>query len=89
MVIGDEENHPVVKLIINEVTYITTSNYVEAFDELFKVFFALNAEYPAESIHAWSFIQQFVYGIVSSRDMTYNSVTSLQCDIEQLQELDL
>ncbi|KAF5302188.1 hypothetical protein FQR65_LT19117 [Abscondita terminalis] len=64
-----------------DVRYNSTS-IVHAVDACFKVLFALNAEYPAESSNVWYFIQRGVYKLSTKYDRVYTTVNSLLNDLD-------
>lgn len=74
--------------VINNVKYSSTSSIryesasiIHAVDVCFKILFALNAEYPAESSNIWYFIQKGLYKLTTKYDKVYTSVNSLMTDL--------
>lgn len=54
---------------------------MKAVELCFKVFHALNANYPYEAEAAWSFIQKSIFNIKTKFDKNFTSVNSLISDI--------
>lgn len=75
-------------IVINNVKYSSTSDIryestsiIHAVDSCFKILFALNAVYPAESSNIWYFIQKGLYKLSTRYDKVYTSVNSLLTDL--------
>ncbi|XP_039303477.1 uncharacterized protein LOC120357365 [Solenopsis invicta] len=71
-------------VIINDIKYTSTS-LMNAIDLCFKIFFALDATYPADSEIVWYFLQQYIYGITNKKyHRNFISVETTWHDVEQL-----
>lgn len=65
---------------INEILY-KVETPLKAVDLCFKVFHAINANYPYEVEACWMFIQKFFFDIKTKFDKNYTSVNALISDI--------
>lgn len=70
-------------VIINNLKY-SLETPIKAVDTCFKVFHALNAEYPQEVEAVWTFIQQYIFDIKTPHDKKYISVSTLISDLGRL-----
>lgn len=56
-------------VILDDIVY-EVETMIKAVDTCFKVFFVLNAQYPAMATEPWTFIQRAVFHIVTPYDKT-------------------
>lgn len=84
-----------IPVIIGDVLGIIDSSYVcfnsirykvdtpiKAVDTCFKMYHALQAEYPKECDSTWMFIQTYIFKIKTPHDRKYVSVASIISDLE-------
>lgn len=81
VIIGELDKITGCYICVNEIRYKVESP-LKAVDVCFKIFHALNAEYPKECDSTWMFIQEYMYGITTKFDRKYVAVSSLISDIE-------
>ncbi|KAL4719140.1 hypothetical protein ACJJTC_006172 [Scirpophaga incertulas] len=68
-------------IVLNNLRYEMPS-MIKSVDACFKLIFALNAEYPAESKHVWQFIQRVLYKMTTKFDKIFTTVRTLASDLE-------
>lgn len=67
IVIGDhEEENLQFALVTDNITYLY-SNFLQAFDTYFKIFFVLDLQYSFENKEFWQFVQSYFYNIDSDK----------------------
>ena len=54
---------------------------LQALDVCFKLYQALNAEYPATGLQLWNFIQRYVYNIHTTADVGSSSQDEVAVDL--------
>lgn len=64
-----------------DTTIYKVPSALEAIDLCFKIFHALDVEYPLESAHLWFLIQRVLYGYASNVDKMTPYVTETISDI--------
>lgn len=67
-------------IVVNDTIY-SVHTILEAVDVTFKLFYALNCEYPADCISVYYFLQRGFYQIVTKWDKEYVSVNALLADL--------
>lgn len=73
-------------VVLNDIFYDLTEAKLpglKALDICFKLFHALNIEYPEESYHIWLLIQKFVYKIGTAFDRTIPQIESIVSDLQK------
>ncbi|XP_024868306.1 uncharacterized protein LOC112452371 [Temnothorax curvispinosus] len=84
MICGDLDNIVTCRIFINNQVYVL-SDPLETVNCCFKIYFVLNADYPPECKHVWTFLQKFVYKIeIKDKTNSYISVDSLIRDVKVL-----
>ena len=68
-------------VVINDTCYYVETP-VKALDVCFKIFFSLNVKYPVECEQVWTFIQEFIYKIKSTK--RYAGVTVVSSEISAI-----
>lgn len=69
--------------VVNNI-YYKLETPLKALDICFKIFFALNVHYPAESEQVWFFIQKYFYEINLKSDKSILSVQTLMNDLSNM-----
>jgi len=82
VVVGPVENPSQFLLVLDNYHWELNSP-LQAVDSAFKVYMALNAHYPAEARHLWTFVQKAVYGINTRADHKYTDVERLVHEYKQ------
>lgn len=71
-------------IAINDIIYEFESA-IAAVDGCFKAFHVLRCDYPAETKPIWMFLQKYLYGLSTSSDTNYTSVTSLYSELSSIE----
>lgn len=67
--------------VLVDDTYYLLNSIIAAVDCCFKIFHALNVEYPKESLPVWCFIQKGCYKLKTTWDTEYITVNSVISDL--------
>lgn len=67
---------------VNEILYFL-KDVVSALDTTFKIFFALEAKYPAECGHVWTYLQNYVYEIYTGQDVRSSGIEVFASEVSQ------
>lgn len=76
MFIGSVDNIVSCQVMVNEHRY-SLPTPLKALDLCYKTFFVLNAAYPKESAHIWTYLQTFIYEMNDDSTKNYTSVNKL------------